>query len=186
MKLTIKNMVCPRCIMVVRALLTSMGYHPTEVALGHAVIEEETLTPARREALDAQLRNVGFELMADSDDVLVERIKIALQRYARTEGGLRVKISQALERELGVTYKSLSSTFSQLEGRTLESYYIRQRIEYVKELVGYGDLTLTEIAFRTGYSSVAYLSRQFAQVVGMTLSDYRRLGADGRRPLTDV
>jgi AraC-like DNA-binding protein len=186
MKLDIKNMVCPRCIMTVHDVLTSMGYNPTEVALGYAILPTEELPPAERDALAQRLQAVGFELMADSDAVLVECIKIALLRYARTDGGLCVKVSQALERELGVTYKSLSSTFSQLEGRTLESYYIRQRIEYVKELVGYGDLTLTEIAFRTGYSSVAYLSRQFAQVVGMTLSDYRRLGADYRSPLTDV
>jgi AraC-like DNA-binding protein len=186
MKLAIKNMVCPRCIMTVRDVLTSMGYHPTEVALGYAVLPTETLTPSERDALAKRLQAVGFELMADSDTVLVERIKIALLHYARTDGGLRVKVSQALTRELGVTYKTLSSLFSQLEGRTLESYYILQRIEYVKELVTYGDLTLTEIAFRTGYSSVAYLSRQFAQVVGMTLSDYRRLGAGNRRPLTDI
>jgi hypothetical protein len=116
MKLDIKNMVCPRCIMTVHDVLTSMGYNPTEVALGYAILPTEELPPAERDALAQRLQAVGFELMADSDAVLVECIKIALLRYARTDGGLCVKVSQALERELGVTYKSLSSLFSQLEG----------------------------------------------------------------------
>jgi AraC-like DNA-binding protein len=186
LKIAIKNMVCPRCIMAVRNLLTSMNLNVVDVELAYAVLDCETLDKKTCDDLSAKLQKLGFELLANNDVATVERIKIAVLRLARTNGGSKIKLSQSLEDSLKQPYKNLTTIFSQIEGRTIENYFIHQRIEYVKELISYGELTLTEIAFKTGYSSVAYLSRQFAQVVGMTISEYRKIADDMRVPLSGV
>jgi AraC-like DNA-binding protein len=186
MKIAIKNMVCPRCIMAVRELLTSMKLNVVEVKLGYVVLGCESLEKDLWDELSNRLQKLGFELLADNDVATVERIKIATLRLARRNGGLKMKLSQALEDCLKQPYKNLTTIFSQTEGRTIENYFIHQRIEYVKELISYGELTLTEIAFQTGYSSVAYLSKQFAQVVGMTISEYRKIAEDMRTPLSGI
>jgi AraC-like DNA-binding protein len=186
MNIAIKNMVCPRCIKAVRELLTSMNLNVVKVELGYAVLGCEELDREIRDELSAKLHELGFELLADNDVATVERVKIAILRLARKNGGPKIKLSQALEECLKQPYKTLATIFSQIEGRTIESYFILQRIEYVKELISYGELTLAEIAFRTGYSSVAYLSKQFAQVVGMTISEYRKIAEDMRTPLSEI
>jgi AraC-like DNA-binding protein len=172
--------------MTVQEVLTSLGYGPTEVQLGYAVLDCDSLSKAAWDELSQRLTAVGLELLSDDDIVCVERIKIALLRFARTDGGLKIKLSQALEAKLGIPYKNLTATFSRIEGRTLENYFISQRIEYVKELISYGELSLTEIAYRTGYSSVAYLSKQFSQIVGITVTEYRSMADDMRTSLTEV
>ena len=186
MKLSIKNMVCPRCIITVREILTSLGYALADVKLGYAELELSELSAAQLSEINDKLMEVGFELLVDNDYVTVERIKLAVIYFARIEGGLTLKLSTALEQKLGQSYKQMTATFSKIEGRTIENYFISQRIEYVKELISYGDLSLAEISYKTGYSSVAYLSKQFSQVVGMTVSEYRRLAIDMRESLTDV
>jgi AraC-like DNA-binding protein len=185
-KIAIKNMVCPRCIMTVRELLTSMNLNVVKVELGYAVLDCESIDNETWKALSDKLQTLGFELLTDNDIATVERIKIAILRLARINGGTKIKLSQALAECLKQPYKNLTTIFSQIEGRTIENYFIHQRIEYVKELISYDQLTLTEIAFKTGYSSVAYLSRQFAQVVGMTISEYRKIAEDMRAPLSDT
>jgi AraC-like DNA-binding protein len=186
MKIFIKNMVCPRCIKSVHDLLTSLGYNPTDVRLGYAVLDCDYLSKSEQNNINDKLTEIGFELLADEDTTTVERIKIALLEFARTDGGLKIKLSQAMEDKFDKSYKNMASLFSKIENRTIENYFIEQRIEYVKELISYGDQTLTDIAFKTGYSSVAYLSKQFAQVVGMTITEYRNITSDMRRPLTEV
>jgi AraC-like DNA-binding protein len=186
MRITIKNMVCPRCIKVVRDLLSSLGYTPIDVKLGYAVLDCDALINEQRQILNDKLAEQGFELISNTEVVVIERIKIAVLRFARIDGGLKIKLSQALEDKLGIPYKNLTASFSRLEGRTIENFYISQRIEYVKELVSYGELSLADIAFKTGYSSVAYLSKQFSQLVGMTITEYRSMAMDMRNSLTEV
>ncbi len=179
-------MVCPRCVSSVRGILTSMGLEPSEVGLGYAVIPAESLTPAQQHHLSELLGKEGFELLTDSGSILTEKIKNLLIAYARTEGGIDLKLSAALQRDLNIPYKQLSRTFSIAENRTIENFFIAQKIEFVKELLSYNKLSLKEIAFLTGYSSVAYLSSQFSKFTGMTLSDFRRSLAHNRMPLTDI
>jgi len=179
-------MVCPRCIKVVQDILTSLGYSPIDVKLGYAVLDCESLSNEELQILSDKLTEQGFELISNDEVVVVERIKIAVLRFARIDGGLKIKLSQALEDKLGMPYKSLTASFSRIEGRTIENFYISQRIEYVKELVSYGELSLADIAFKTGYSSVPYLSKQFSQIVGMTITEYRSLALDMRNSLTEV
>jgi AraC-like DNA-binding protein len=172
--------------MVVKDILTSLGYTPTKVELGYAILDCESLPKEIWKSLGKSLADVGFELLSDEDVVNIERAKIALIRFARIDGGLKIKLSKAIEDTIGISYKNLTAAFSRIEGRTIESYFINQRIEYVKELLSYGDLNLKEIAYKTGYSNAAYLSKQFAQIVGMTVSEYRVIAKDTRISLTDV
>ena len=174
---------CDRCVMTVTRIFNDLGLDLVDVGLGYAVITGD-VTPEVLRRIDGELRNVGFELIEDDDISMVERVKIFLTRLARDGGGDNIKLSVAVAREFG-DYKSVLRVFSTVEGRTMERYLITQRIEYVKELLDYGELTLSEIAWRTGFSSVAHLSRRFKDETGMTASEYKAL-APGRRPLDKI
>lgn len=186
--LAIKNMVCRRCILAVEDLLGSIGITPVSVTLGQVVLPRP-LGEEERTKLADRLRQLGFELLDDRRHALVNRIKTAIIELLRSgdeELLARVVISEYLETTLGVGYWTLSRLFSQVEGKTIERYVIEQKIELVKELITYDELSLTEISYRLGYSSVHYLSNQFKQVTGMTASQFRRLRTKPRRPLDEV
>jgi AraC-like DNA-binding protein len=172
--------------MVVKGVLTALGFEVVDVGLGYAEIASPDLDKTDMERIDNTLRIMGFELITDSKQRVTEEIKVLLMGYARNDGGLTKKVSVALEEDAKGSYKTLSRIFTQTEGRSIENYYISQRIEYVKELLDYGELSLAEIAYKTGYSSVAYLSRQFAQTTGMTISAYRERERSGRKPLCEI
>ena len=168
MKLLIKNMVCPRCIIAVRGILASEGIKAKTVSLG----DVET----------AELHEMGFELLDDPRSQLVEQIRIAVLKWVRMEEE-RPKVSDFLSRELKKDYSVLSKLFSEVRGITIERFAIVHRIEYAKELLCYSQLSTSEIAYRLGYSSPAHLSSQFKQVTGMTPKEFRALGNEGRTPL---
>ncbi len=171
MRLNIRNMVCERCVMAVRQILAEMGEPQAEIALGWAKIPTE---PTRQwlDDFDKRLRQIGFELIEDPEAALVEQIKIAVQEHARKDGGCNLNLSACLEEHLHQDYRRLSRIFSAREGRTIENYMVAQRIERVKELISEGVHTMTEIAYRTGFSSVAHMSRLFKQSTGMTPTQY--------------
>lgn len=175
--INIRNMVCRHCAAAVREILTSLGLNVADVRIGSADIAAEALSPARLAEIDSALRSEGFELIADPAVALAERIKEAVRHHVRDEQECRLNLSACLEGHLGQTYDHLSRTFSSVEGRTIEKYYLTQRVELVKELMGYGELTLSEIADRVGYSSVAHLSRQFKEVTGLTPTQFRLAGS---------
>ena len=166
--LYIKNMVCDRCIMAVRAVLTRCcGIEPLAVELGEVRLPRP-LTEQEHETLRRELEDLGFELLEDRRQQLVARLRGAVIELVRHPEG---------------DYDSLSRLFSEVTGTTLEKYLIAQKIEYAKELLIYDELSLAEIADRLGYSSGAYLSAQFKSVTGMTPSHFRRLRIRTRRPL---
>ncbi len=118
---------------------------------------------------------------------MVDRVKRVLIEMSRRDDGVRGNLPEMLMEEMrawSVTYGSLSRLFSSMEGRTIENYFMSLRVERVKELIKYGQQTLSEIAYDTGYSSVAHLSRQFKQHTGMTPTEFRSMGV--RKPLQDV
>lgn len=117
--------------------------------------------------------------------MLVEKIKRAVIEHVRQPGECRLNLSACLERHIGATYDTMSRVFSAHEGRTLEKYQMAQRVEWVKELLGYGQYTISEIADMTGYSSTAHLSRQFKSVTGLTPTEYLRTSME-RRGLNEV
>lgn len=184
----IKNMVCRRCVLAVESILRSMNIQPVAVRLGEVVLPNP-LDEQQRRQLSEKLAELGFELLDDRRRALVERAKavvIEVLRSGDEELLERIVFSEYLEQALGVRYIALSRLFSQIEGKTLERYIIEQKIEFVKELIAYEELSLTEIAYRLGYSSVHHLSRQFKQVIGMTARQFRQLQQKPRRPLDEI
>jgi AraC-like DNA-binding protein len=184
--LRIKNMVCDRCIRVVREELTRLGVPVLTIALGEAVVEGK---PLPMKEIRSALELNGFELIEDKRLATIERIKRAIVEHVRRDPeltGRSLKLSRAIAHALGADYGTLSALFSSVEQVTIEQYTILQRIEYVKELLKYNELTLSEIAFRTGYSSVQHLSRQFKQITGMTATRFKSMTALLRTPIDRV
>jgi len=182
----IRNMVCNRCIMVVQQVFESLGYPPVRISLGNV----ETASPIPEDELEKLRKTLvgyGFELIDDTKSRIIEKIKnIVVQSIHHTNEDLKVNYSEYIESHLNRDYAYLSSLFSEVEGTTIEKYIILQKIERVKELLVYDELTLSEIAYKMGYSNVAYLSNQFKKVTGLTPSHFKQVKENKRKPLDEV
>lgn len=186
MKLHIKNMVCNRCIMVVNDELEKLGLHPASVELGEVVLSEE-LSDIQKDQVKSVLEKVGFELIDNRKSQLIERVKtLLIELVHRQNNQLNTNLSDYLSQQLGHDYSSISTLFSEVEGTTIEKYYIAQKIERVKELLVYDELSLSEIAHLLNYSSVAHLSKQFKKTTGLTPSHFKQIGALKRKPLDEL
>lgn len=184
--LHIKNMVCNRCIMVVKSQLEILGLHPLSVELGIAVLPDR-ITDEMHQRVKEVLEPFGFELIDDRKTQLIEQIKntiIELIHYNDT--GLKVNLSDYLASKLGRDYSALSKLFSEVTNTTIEKYVIAQKIEYVKELLVYDELSLNEIADKLNYSSAAYLSAQFKSITGLTPSHFKQVKENKRKPLDEI
>lgn len=186
----IRNMVCPRCVILVREDLTNLGYDVANVALGTADVRfPADGAPLPDPApLRAALHALGFELLTDPQDQLVEQIKAAVIELVHfpAADARAYNTSHYLSQKLGRDYRALSHLFSARMGLTLEKYIIRQRVERAKELLSYPDgATIADVAAQLGYSSAAHLANQFRQVTGMSPTAFRALGGGsaGRQPL---
>lgn len=187
MVLYIKNMVCNRCKTAVKAELEKQGLHPVAVALGEVAIEEKTVTANQKQLLSSALTQAGFELIDDRSSKLIESVKTTVINsihYAAEKPG--INYSELLSRRLHHDYSYISKLFSEVEGITIEQYIISQRIEKVKELLLYNELSLSEVAYQLGYSSTAHLSAQFKKVTGLTPSLFKTQGRRSRKNLDQV
>ncbi|MCW3107491.1 MAG: helix-turn-helix transcriptional regulator [Segetibacter sp.] len=186
MHLYIKNMVCNRCILVVRQELEKLNIASCTVTLGEVETEAE-LTKEKINQLANNLAALGFELLDNSKQQLIEKIKnIIIQQVHYSDEESQYNYSEILSKALHKDYSYLSSLFSEVEGITIEKYIINQKIEKVKELIIYDELSLSEIAFKLGYSSVAHLSTQFKKVTGLTPSHFKQVGQNKRKPLDKI
>jgi AraC-like DNA-binding protein len=185
--LHIKNMVCNRCIKAVQEEIESLGFTIRSIQLGEAVLNEE-IDESDTGRISKVLSNNGFELITDNRSWLISRIKTLIIEYIHydKEKPRYVNFSDLLASELNHDYSYLSHLFSLVEGKTIEKYMILQRIEKVKELLVYDELSLNEISYKLGYSSVAHLSRQFKSVTGLTPSHYKTIRDEKRKPLDQV
>jgi AraC-like DNA-binding protein len=175
MKLFIRNMVSIRCKMVVKEELENAGLHPLIVELGEVEIKEN-ISVKKRTTLNTALLKSGFELIDDRKSVLIEKIKNIIVEMIHYRDELPdIKFSDFLSNKLNYDYNYLSNIFSEVKGITIEHYIISHKIERAKELLIYDELTLTEIASRLHYSSVAHLSNQFKKVTGLTPSFFKRM-----------
>ena len=174
--LTIKNMVCPRCIKVVREELDNLGLTVEFITLGSVVLKEG-IDQKLKDKIGEVLLNNGFELLEDKNAELIEKIKVEIislvQNFKNVELDL-FNISDHLTQKLEIDYPTVSSLFSKTEGITIEHFFILQKIEKVKELLRYNEYTLSEIAYKLGYSSVQHLSNQFRKNTGMTASHFKK------------
>lgn len=185
MKLYIKNMVCDRCIMVVRSLLETHALHISNIQLGEVEISE-TLSRSGIQPIATALEQVGFELIDDRKSRIIEQVKTVIRKLVHQSGDTRsVNLSDYISQALHQDYNSVSTLFSQVEGITIEKYFIRQKVERVKELLVYDQASISEIAFSTGYSSTAHLSRQFKDVTGLTPTAFKTQHGQ-RKPLDKV
>ena len=179
-------MVCNRCILVVRDILQRADFKPSSVTLGEAVVPRE-LTAGQKKELDEALRAVGFELIDDRRTRIIEQVKNAIiELVQQQDAALRTNLSDYIADRLHQDYGAVSNLFSGIENTTIEQYFIAQKIERVKELLAYDELSLSEIADRLHYSSVAHLSAQFKKVTGLTPSHFRQIGDNRRKPLDKV
>lgn len=186
MKLYIKNMVCRRCKIVVNNIFTEMGLHPLNIDLGEVEIQEEDISSIK-EDLNKKLLSVGFSLLDDKKTRLIEQIKTLIIELIQTEeNDVNLKLSEYLSQMLNKDYSTLSNLFSEVEGITIEKYYINQKIEKVKELLVYDELTLSEIAFKLNYSSASYLSNQFKKITGLTPGHFKKIGLQKRKSLEEL
>ncbi len=184
-KIFIKNMVCDRCKRVVEQELTKLGYSVQQVELGEAELEANTIN---LEDVRQVLAVNGFELLDDRKVLLIEQVKLAVIELIHQQGeaGMHLNMSDYLAKKLGIDYHTLSTLFSATEGVTIEKYVILQRIEKVKELLVYNELSLKEIAYELGYSSVAHLSNQFKKVTGLTASHFKEIKTSKRKTIDKV
>ena len=186
MKLYIKNMVCNRCIMVVEQELTKLGFRPKSVFLGEVELERD-LSEREKQTINNRLHSFGFELIDDRKSQLIGQIKSAIIELVHyQDDNLKTNLSDFLSDKLHHDYSYLSTLFSEVEGTTIEKYFIAQKIEKVKELLVYDELSISEIAFRMNYSSVAHLSNQFKKVTGLTPSHFKSIKTNRRKPLDEV
>ena len=157
------------------------------VSLGEAEIQFDSQV-FNLENVNTVLKKNGFELITDNNRKLVEQIKTAVIQfvYYGNNANSLVRNSDYLSEKLQHSYQHLSKIFSETTGSTLEKYIILIKAEKIKEFISYDELTLSEIAYSMGYSSVQYLSNQFKQVTGYTVSEYKSLGKKDRKPLNSV
>lgn len=185
-KLYIKNMVCNRCIMVVDSEFEKMGIKPLRTDLGEVTLAG-TLEADKKKLLDARLQELGFALIDDRKSRLIEKIKTLIIDLVQVQNcRLDTNLSDYLSNQLNHDYTYMTNLFSEVEGTTIEKYYIAQKIEKVKELLVYDEMSLSEIAYHLNYSSVSHLSNQFKKVTGLTPSHFKNIRDDKRKPLDEV
>ena len=179
-------MVCIRCKMVVKEELSKLGLPYTSVELGEVDLLEP-IGVEKQEQLKAALTKSGLELMDDKKSVLIQKIKnVIIEVVHYSEEPITIKFSEFLSKRLHYDYTYLANLFSEVQGTTIEKFFIAHKIERVKELLVYNELTLTEIAYMLHYSSVAHLSTQFKKVTGLTPSYFKQLREKRRSMLEDV
>jgi AraC family transcriptional regulator len=176
-EITVKNMVCNRCIKVVKEELTKNHINFTFVDLGKINISKP-LTNQESETLKQILKKEGFELVEDKEAIVVTKIKALVIKniHQGKEKPQHQNFSDYITSKIGMEYSHISKLFSEIEGNTIEHYIIEQRIERAKEFIIYNELTLSQISYELNYSSPQHLSRQFKQITGLTPTTFKKIG----------
>jgi AraC-like DNA-binding protein len=183
----IKNMVCQRCITAVKAEAEKLGIGVRNIQLGELETTEEIIDQNTLETFDKNIEALGFERFDDKKGRIIEKVKsIVIKNLHHNDGEINHNYSELIDSQIPYEYNYISNIFSSFEGITLEQYIIRQKIEKVKELLFYDELSLKEIAWKLGYNSSAYLSNQFKKVTGMTPGQFRKQLNKKRKPLDQM
>lgn len=185
MKLYIRNMACESCKIVVKEELKKIGVKPLKVELGIAETDQK-LSAAEQKEFNSAIRKAGLELVKSREGILVDQIKNTIAEYISNNDRIRSNLSDYLSRKLNYDYPYLSSYFSAMEANTIEQYMIALKIEKAKEMLVVDGLTLTEIADKLNYSSVAHLSFQFKKVTGLPSSHFKKLKEIRRNTIQEL
>ena len=179
-------MVSNRCKLAVKEVLKSLGLHFIIVDLGEVEIMED-LSPEQRALLQAELLRSGLELMDDRMGILIESIKNAVvEMVHHSDENLKINFSDYLQEKLQYDYTYLANLFSEVQGSTIGQFIIAHKVERVKELITYGELNISEIAWKMNYSSVAHLCNQFKKITGLTPTHFKQLKDKRRKPIEEV
>lgn len=179
-------MVCPRCILSVEQILSENRISAKIVRMGEVELDQ-SLNVQELKRLSGALEKVGFEILDDAKRQLIEKIKsLLIQKVQEENIEEHFSLNKYLSGNLFKEYSSLSKLFSETEGITIEQFFIFQKVEKVKELLFYKELSLTEIAQNLAYSSTQHLSAQFKKVTGMTPTKFKTLGPAHRRSIDNV
>lgn len=179
-------MVCNRCKMVVQNELTKVGLYTLHIELGEVEVSED-VSVTQKKQLNQNLQSLGFELIDDKKSRLIEKIKNEIIKLVHhNQEQPKINFSEHISSRLLHDYNYLSNLFSDVEGTTIEQYFISQKIERVKELLVYDELSLSEISVILNYSSVPHLSRQFKKVTGLTPSHFKQLKERKRIPIEEL
>ncbi len=186
MKLYIKNMVCSRCKMVVKSELEKLGLKLLSINLGEVEIMEP-FSDVQKNEISKILKVFGFELIDDKKSKTIDKIKtVIIDLVQNKNNDLKINLSNYLSQELHQDYNTLSNLFSEVENTTIEKYFINQKIEKVKELIMYDELSLSEIAYSLNYSTVSHLSNQFKKVTGFSPTYFKNLKTIKRKQIEDL
>jgi len=179
-------MVCIRCKMIVKQELTKLDLHYVIVELGRVELLEK-ISDNKKNALRISLHDYGLELLEDKRNVLIEKIKNVVIEYVHyADEQLKTNFSDYLSEKLNHDYTYMANLFSEVEGTTIEHFIIVHKIEKVKELLVYDELSLTEISYKLNYCSVAHLSNQFKKITGLSPSHFKKLKENRRRGLVTL
>jgi AraC family transcriptional regulator len=183
----IKNMVSKRCIQTIQNILEEMRIPFNKVNLG-CIEFQKPIEPALKNELKIAIQHAGFEILVDKEQQLIEQIKLAVLEMIYFGNNLNtiIRNSDYLSDKIGKSYAYISKHFSDTTGHTIEKYIILVKLERVKELLSYNEMTLSEISYQMGYSSVQHLSNQFKQVTGMSVSEFKALKIKPRTPLDEL
>lgn len=186
MKLYIRNMVCSRCKMVVKSVFEKIGINPVAVELGEVELKNDIQENQKQELLKS-LRAIGFDLIDDKKSKTIDKIKtLIIDLVQNKNNDLKSNLSDYLSQELHQDYNTLSNLFSEVENTTIEKYFMNLKIEKVKELIIYDELSLSEIAYTLNYSSVSHLSNQFKKITGFSPTYFKNLKSIKRRQIDDL
>lgn len=186
MKIYIKNMACESCKVVVREALEELEIPTVKVELGEIVTKVD-VSDEEKLALNKKIKKVGLELLEKKDGILIEKIRqIILDYVYKSDEKPDVNFSTILSKELNMSYSYLANFFSEIEATTIEQYIIALKIERIKELIMFDELTLSEIAYQLHYSSVAHLSGQFKKVTGLTPTHFKSLKEKRRISIQNI
>ena len=186
MKIYVKNMACESCKLVVKDALEELDISPVKVELGEIETRED-ISDDKKKELNTKIKKAGLELLEKKHGVLIEKIRKVMINYVyKSDEKPDIKFSVLLSEELNHSYTYLANFFSEVEATTIEQFIIALKIERIKELIIFGEDTLSEIAYKLHYSSVAHLSSQFKKVTGLTPSHFKALKEKRRITIQNI
>lgn len=186
MKIYVKNMACESCKIVVKEALKDLDISPVKVELGE-IETKDALSDEEKKLLNKKIKTAGLELLEKKQGILIEKIRKVIFDYVyKSDEKPNVKFSVLLSEELNHNYNYLANFFSEVEATTIEQFILALKIERIKELIIFGEDTLSEIAYKLHYSSVAHLSAQFKKITGLTPSHFRALKEKRRITIQNI
>jgi len=182
----VKNMVCPRCILAIENILDDLQIDYLKVELGKVSLKKE-INIEQYQSFKKEVENIGFELIENIDDLHVEQIKTLLIKLIYNEEiHENFVLSTYIKSHFHQTYSYLSKIFSEKTGKTIEQYFILQKIEKSKELLSFKNLSISEIAYSLGYAHVSHFSNQFKSITGYSPSVFQKNNDKKRSSIDQV